>query len=308
MIKKVLIPICLLLILVLPVISYAVPTPTVSADGLSGMLDWTDEQRDIFDEIVDSVEREKQLTEQQRIWVEEHLIGKLEAIPSVSNNRKNNRYREIDMEELLSENTEHLDLATLGPVYKYNGGLDSINFKVTSTKRSSEEHWDLGSNMYFDIGPYSIKIGTGDRISYEWWHLLWEEVSPGITIPHVYTIDIETLKLSLANQYGLSIFEAEEILEYPYARKFPPYIEMRTDIEIFNPNIQENFLIRFDEKEKATQQYIYDQTGIWFIDTAIADIQSRFQTIEIEVPKININVHHIEAEEKEGGANKFLSD
>lgn len=268
------------------------------ADSYGTLLNWSDEEVEEFKDIVEKVRAGSELTQNERDWIEEYLVARLNSLPTVSNTEY--RGGEVTAEELLGENADQLDRATLGPIYDETNRLASLNFLVSSTKRSSEAHWDLGDNLYFKIGEFEISIPMGSRITYEWWDELWNIVAPGTRVPHVYTIDAEVLKMTLALKYNIPFHIAEEILEFPYARKVPPYIEMSADIDVYDETGKK--VGTFNKIEEINANHIYQETGIWFMEHAIQDMLTRFQTIEIERPKIHINVYHVEAKEREEGS------
>ena len=240
----------------------------------------------------------------------DRLFRALESVPSYSKMSIREDYRKLSKEDYMNENMEQLENTELGVITSTSSSIRQINLKVTSTKRDTKQHWSLGENLYFDIPSASsypdvtITIPIDLRITYEWWHELWEHIDPGITVPHIYTIDGDLLRTFLAYQYmeqlpNMDYHAAVEILDYPYGRKFKPEVHMRTDIDIFDwdeQNQQEVKVATINKKEDVTWTGVKNKSGIEFREQAILDMQSRFQTINTDVPPMEVNIHIVEVE------------
>lgn len=260
-----------------------------------------DMNRDEIVAVVEAIENNHPLTDYLVTWVRESLLKHVLSLDSIVNIEAMFGNVNIDYDELAAGNIEHVDQTDLGIVSVEKGHF-LINFLVTSTKRTTKQHWDLGRFLYFDLIPknssenITIKYPVEHRMSFPFWYKLWELVPPGEQVPHIYSISTETLMWIYKDSSDgkpLPLEYIKQILTYPYARKYEPIIRMRADIDVFDPDKDPPLRGSFDQLEQITAQNIYDKTGVWFYDHAIDDMRTRFQDIEIPIPPLHVNVHHV---------------
>ncbi|HHY41174.1 MAG TPA: hypothetical protein GX502_07995 [Syntrophaceticus sp.] len=265
------------------------------------------QQKQVFQSYVE------RMTEDERVQLAMKFAEMLSKLPTVEQRKNYKDPFDRSFDEYMQDLMEQLENTDLGPVFTPGTTIKQLNFLVSSTKKASEEFWALGKHLYFDIPSASgdvpditVTLDMEHRITYEWWHELWEKVAPGVTVPHIYTIDGNLLKTRLQLQHyqdprlpNLDEQAVREIIDYPYGRKFKPEINMRADIEIYGWDYAKEEPIHkgtFNQREEVTFDNIYNKTGLMFTSQTIQDMQSRFQTINVDVPPIVITIHAIEVE------------